>query len=111
MKEYGEWTINLRFLDLYTLTWSPSSFDRFTLGERTHGTHWTGGWMVPRTSEVDVEERKILTVPGLVPRPSVIQPLASPYSLCPIPAITILFYLLFSSLCLYSLSIGFCAVK
>jgi hypothetical protein len=30
-----------------------------TPGERTNGTHWTGGWMVPRAGLYDVENRKI----------------------------------------------------
>jgi hypothetical protein len=44
--------------------WSASRHCRFTLGERTAGTHWIGGLD-------DVEKRKFFTLPGLV------QPVAS----------------------------------
>jgi hypothetical protein len=42
---------------------------RFIAGERTPGTHWTGGWVGPRAG-LDTEARgKILSpLPGVEPR-------------------------------------------
>jgi hypothetical protein len=37
----------------------------FTPGERAPGTHWTGGWVGPRTGLDDVEKRKFLPLSGL----------------------------------------------
>jgi hypothetical protein len=37
--------------------------------ERAPGTHWIGGWVDPRVSLDDMEERKSLTLPGLKFRP------------------------------------------
>jgi hypothetical protein len=34
-------------------------------GERHSGTHWMGGWMVPRAGLDDVEKRKFLNLPRL----------------------------------------------
>jgi hypothetical protein len=31
---------------------------------KSHGTHWIGGWVGPRTGLDDVEKRKFLTLPG-----------------------------------------------
>jgi hypothetical protein len=45
--------------------WLASRFGRFTPGESAPGTHWTGGWVGPRTGLDDVEKRKFLTLPGL----------------------------------------------
>jgi hypothetical protein len=33
--------------------------------EKTPGTHWLGGWMVPRAGLDAVEERKILPLAGI----------------------------------------------
>jgi hypothetical protein len=41
---------------------SASRLDRFTTGERAHGTHWIGGWVDPRASLDDVEKRTFLTL-------------------------------------------------
>jgi hypothetical protein len=49
--------------------WSASRPCRFTSGERVPNTHWTGGWVGPRTGLDDVEKRKFLTLPGLELRP------------------------------------------
>jgi hypothetical protein len=35
--------------------WSASCPGRFTHGERALGTHWIGGWVVPRAGLVDME--------------------------------------------------------
>jgi hypothetical protein len=44
--------------------WSASCPGRFT-----PGTHWIGGWVVPRAGLDEVEKRKCLTLPGLELRP------------------------------------------
>jgi hypothetical protein len=48
--------------------WSASYVSLFTPGERAPGIHCIGGWVGLRTDEVEM--RKILTLPGFVPRPS-----------------------------------------
>jgi hypothetical protein len=45
--------------------WSASRPDRFTSGERVHGTHWIGGWVDPRACMDNMERRKFLTSSGL----------------------------------------------
>jgi hypothetical protein len=80
MKAY-EGVYNLRFLGLGT-SWSPG---RFTPLEIAFGTHWIRGWAGPRTGLDDVE--KIFAPTGtrsLTPRP--VQPVASRYTDCAIPA-------------------------
>jgi hypothetical protein len=48
--------------------WSASRPDRFTPGKEPPGTHWTGGWVVPRASLDDMEKRKfLLALPGVEP--------------------------------------------
>jgi hypothetical protein len=49
--------------------WSASLSGRFTLGERTPGTHWIGGWVNPRGGLDVVERRKILPLLVLKLRP------------------------------------------
>jgi hypothetical protein len=66
--------------------WSASRTGRFTLGERVPGTYWIGGWVDPRADLHDVEKRKFLTLLGLNSDPSVVQPVASDYTDCAIPA-------------------------
>jgi hypothetical protein len=44
---------------------SASHPGRFTPEERAPGTHWIGSWVGPRAGLDDVEERKLLTLPGL----------------------------------------------
>jgi hypothetical protein len=39
--------------------------------------HWIGGWLNPRAGLDDMEKLKFLTLLGLEPRPSVVQPLGS----------------------------------
>jgi hypothetical protein len=48
--------------------WTALRFGRFTPGERAPGTHWTGGWIGPRTGLDDVG-RTFFTLPGLELRP------------------------------------------
>jgi hypothetical protein len=59
--------------------WSASCSDRFT-----PGTHCTGGWVGSRAGLDDVEKRKFLILLGLELRP--LQPIASRYTDCAIPA-------------------------
>jgi hypothetical protein len=49
--------------------WSTSRPGRFTPGERHPGTHWIGDWVDLRAGLDDLENRKILTLPGLELRP------------------------------------------
>jgi hypothetical protein len=56
------------FIWLHSVTtcfgsWSRSC--RFNPGEGSPGTHWVGGWVVPRAGLDAVEKRKFLTLPGL----------------------------------------------
>jgi hypothetical protein len=44
--------------------WSASNFCRFT-----PGTHWIGGWVVPKAGIDYVEKRKFLTLLGMELRP------------------------------------------
>jgi hypothetical protein len=48
--------------------WSASWPARFTPREIAPGSHWIEGWVGPRTG-LDVEKRKLLTLPGLEFRP------------------------------------------
>jgi hypothetical protein len=48
--------------------WSASPPGRCSPGERAPGTYWVRGWEGPRT-DLDVENRKFLTLPGLELRP------------------------------------------
>jgi hypothetical protein len=42
---------------------------RFTPGERTLGTHWTGGWVGPRAGlDAEAREKNPLTLAGIEPR-------------------------------------------
>jgi hypothetical protein len=50
--------------------WSPSLPSRFTLGERSPGTHWMGGWLDPRAGLDAMEKRKIFRVSVVEPWPS-----------------------------------------
>jgi hypothetical protein len=59
--------------------WSASRPGRFAPREIASGTHWIGGWVGPRT-DLDMEKKKILSLPGLE-----LQPVASCYTDCAIP--------------------------
>jgi hypothetical protein len=72
MKTYGEVDVQIHIFLISALTggeWSASCSGRFTPGERAPGTHWIGGWVVPRASLDDVEKRKFMILPGLELRP------------------------------------------
>jgi hypothetical protein len=57
--------------------WSTSRPGRFTHGDRTPGTHWTGGWVDLRTGLDALEKRKLLTLPDWNSDPTIVQPVAS----------------------------------
>jgi hypothetical protein len=64
MKMY--WGLEVQFHAFLTSAldggeWSASRPGRFTLRERAPGTHWTRGWMCPRTSLYTMAKRKIPT--------------------------------------------------
>jgi hypothetical protein len=67
--------------------WSASSTGRFTPEERAPGTHRIGGWVGPRACLDDVEKRKFLTMPELELLLLYVQPVASRYTNCAIPAL------------------------
>jgi hypothetical protein len=50
--------------------WSASRPGRFTFGETAPSTHWIEGRVGPRAGLDAMEKRKILTLPGIEPRPS-----------------------------------------
>jgi hypothetical protein len=67
MKDYGGVDVYIHVILTSAVVggeWSASHPGRFT-----PGTHWTGGWVGPRTGLNDVEKRKFLTLPGLELRP------------------------------------------
>jgi hypothetical protein len=61
--------------------WSASRTGRFTPGERTPGTHCTGGWVGPR-AVLDTEDRGKILCPcwGSNPDRSVVQPVVRHYT-------------------------------
>jgi hypothetical protein len=69
--------------------WSASRFGHFALGEMTPGTHWRGrlGGLHSRSGRHG--EVQILAPPGLELRPLAIQLVASRYTYCSIPALTL----------------------
>jgi hypothetical protein len=66
MKTYGGVDIFLTSV-LVGSEWSASYPSHFTPRERVSGTHWTGGWVGPRTSLDNVEKIEALPLPGLEP--------------------------------------------
>jgi hypothetical protein len=70
------------FLDLGSFTiWLL--YPRGTVAD----THWIGGWTGLRTCLDDMEKRKIWLYRDSNPDPSVVQPVASRYTDCAIPAL------------------------
>jgi hypothetical protein len=72
MKAYGGVDVQIHiFLNsaLADGEWSVSHSGSFIPGERAPGTHWIGGWVNPRAGLEDMEERKLLILPGLELRP------------------------------------------
>jgi hypothetical protein len=72
MKAYGGVGVYIHVILTSPLAgseWSASRSSRFNPGESTPGTLWVGGWVVPRASLDDMEERKFFTLPGLELRP------------------------------------------
>jgi hypothetical protein len=59
-----------------------------TPGKVPPGTHWIGGWVVPRPDVDDVE--KILDPTGTrTPNPFVVRPIASRYNDCAVSSSTV----------------------
>jgi hypothetical protein len=72
MKAYGSGCIDIHFFLTSALVggeWSTSRTGCCTPGERAPGTHWIGSWVDPGAGLDDLEKRKLLTLPGLEPRP------------------------------------------
>jgi hypothetical protein len=67
MKAYGGEDVYIHIFLTSALVggqWSASRTSRFV-----PGTQWTGGWVDPRASLDDLENKKFLTLPGLELRP------------------------------------------
>jgi hypothetical protein len=68
VKVHGGVDVWIRILLASTLgggEWSASRPGRFSPGERSHGTHWIGGWVDPRAGLGEVEKGKFSTLLGL----------------------------------------------
>jgi hypothetical protein len=86
MKEYGGVDVYIHIFLTSALTggeWSALGPHRFTLGE-TPGSHRIGGWIHPRAGPDDVKKRKFLDSNFVT---TVVQPVASHYTDCAIPAL------------------------
>jgi hypothetical protein len=86
MKTYGGVDVQIRVFLTSALVGgqlSASRLDLLTTRERALGTHWTGGWVGPRTGLDDVEKRKILPPSRLEPLP-LSRPARSRYTDCAI---------------------------
>jgi hypothetical protein len=90
MKAYGGVDVQIHIFLTSTLgggEWSASRPCHFNPGERAPSTQWIGGWLAPRAGLDDVEKRKFLTLDGTqTPTSLVVQPIASSYTDCAIPA-------------------------
>jgi hypothetical protein len=68
MKAYGVVDVQIHIFLKSALVggeWSASRPGSFTPGKE----HWRGGWMGPSDSMDNVETKRLLTLPGLEPRP------------------------------------------
>jgi hypothetical protein len=88
MKSYGGVDVQIHTLLTSALAggeWSSSRPGSFIPWKRAPGTHWIEGWVDTRAGLDDVE--KILDPTGTQnPNPSVVQPVVSRHTYCPIPA-------------------------
>jgi hypothetical protein len=64
MNTYGTLGVQICNFLTWAIVGGASRPCRFTLGERTPGTQWIGGWVGPRAGMDDVENRKILILTG-----------------------------------------------
>jgi hypothetical protein len=65
MKVYGGVDVYIHIFFTSALVggqWSASRPCRFTLRERSLGTHWIGGWVGPRAGLDDVEKKKYVDI-------------------------------------------------
>jgi hypothetical protein len=72
MKTYGGVDVQMHIFLTSALVggeWSASRPGCFTPGGKSPGTHWTGGWVGPRTGLDDVETENFFLLPGLEIRP------------------------------------------
>jgi hypothetical protein len=69
--------------------WSASSTGRFTpRGKNPHGSHWIEGWAGPEPVWTTWRSEDSYHHRGLKSDPLVVQPVASRYTDCAIPALT-----------------------
>jgi hypothetical protein len=71
MKAYGGVHVYIQIFLTLALArgeWSAARPGRFTPGKEPV-THWIGGWVDLRAGVHDMEQRKMLTLPGLELRP------------------------------------------
>jgi hypothetical protein len=86
MKAYGGVDVEIYIFLTSTLAggeWSAFRLDCVTPRERAPGTHWIGGWVGPQSWSGQHDEVKILDSNS---DPLLIQPVASRYTNCAIPA-------------------------
>jgi hypothetical protein len=91
MKTYGGVDVYIHiFLTsaLFGGEWSFSHPDRFTPGQRAPSTHWIG-WWTPEPVWTTLGTENSYPHRDLNSNPSVVQPVASRYTDCSIPAPTI----------------------
>jgi hypothetical protein len=86
MTAYGGLDVQIRvFLTsaLVRCEWSASHFGSFNPRGRAPGTHWIGGWVVPRAGLDDVE-KSLDPTRDSNSDPSVVQTVSSPYNEYPV---------------------------
>jgi hypothetical protein len=68
MKVYGRVDVQIHIFLTSAVPGGESSASRpsrFNLGEKTHGTHWIGGWAGPRAGLDNMEKTEFLTLSRL----------------------------------------------
>jgi hypothetical protein len=82
-----EWMYRFKFFDLGTSWRWASRSGRFTLGERTSGTHWIGGWVAPEPVWMTWRRENSWPYRDSNSDSSVVQPVGSRYTDYVIPAL------------------------